>query len=49
MSTLLSMPLVPDVARMQEVCSGTTGACEVVQMRFNPAVVSFNDLLDVFW
>ncbi len=31
------------------VCSGTTGHAEVVQITFDPSVVSFNDLLDVFF
>jgi peptide-methionine (S)-S-oxide reductase len=32
-----------------EVCSGTTGHAEVIQIGFDPAVVSFAQLLDVFW
>jgi peptide-methionine (S)-S-oxide reductase len=32
-----------------EVCSGTTGHAEVVQVTFDPAVISFADLLDVFF
>lgn len=31
------------------VCSGTTGHAEVVQVEFDPAVISFSDLLDVFF
>jgi peptide-methionine (S)-S-oxide reductase len=31
------------------VCSGTTGHAEVVQVEFDPAVISFADLLDVFF
>ncbi len=31
------------------VCSGTTGHAEVVQLRFDPAVVSYRDLLQVFF
>jgi peptide-methionine (S)-S-oxide reductase len=31
------------------VCSGTTGHAEVVQVTFNPAVISFRDLLEVFF
>jgi peptide-methionine (S)-S-oxide reductase len=33
----------------QEVCSGTTGHAEAVQITFDPEEVSFADLLEVFW
>ena len=33
----------------QQVCSGTTGHAEVVQVSFDPAIVSFRDLLDGFF
>jgi peptide-methionine (S)-S-oxide reductase len=33
----------------QDVCSGRTGHAEVVQVTFDPARVSFEELLDVFW
>jgi len=33
----------------KQVCSGSTGHAEVVQVAFDPAVVSFRDLLDVFF
>jgi peptide-methionine (S)-S-oxide reductase len=33
----------------QQVCTGTTGHAEVVQVTFDPAVISFRDLLDVFF
>jgi peptide-methionine (S)-S-oxide reductase len=32
-----------------EVCSGTTGHAEAVRITFDPEVVSFRDLLDVFF
>lgn len=32
-----------------QVCSGTTGHAEVVQVIFDPAILSFADLLHVFW
>ncbi len=32
-----------------QVCSGTTGHAEVVQVTFNPDVISFGDILDVFF
>jgi peptide-methionine (S)-S-oxide reductase len=33
----------------QAVCTGTTGHAEVVQVTYNPDVVSYRDLLDVFF
>lgn len=33
----------------KEVCAGTTGHAEVLQIVYDPAVVSFKDLLEVFW
>ena len=33
----------------EEVCSARTGHTEVVQVVFDPAVVSYRDLLRVFW
>jgi len=33
----------------QEVCSGTTGHAEAVQIVFDPETISFAELLDVFW
>jgi peptide-methionine (S)-S-oxide reductase len=33
----------------QDVCSHTTGHAEVVQVEFDPAIVSYEKLLDVFW
>ncbi len=32
-----------------DVCSGTTGHAEVVQVQFDPSVVSYEKLLDIFW
>lgn len=32
-----------------DVCSGKTGHAEVVQLDYDPAQVSFEDLLAVFW
>jgi peptide-methionine (S)-S-oxide reductase len=33
----------------REVCSGTTGHAEVVQIAFDPGRIAFRDLLDVFF
>ena len=31
------------------VCTGTTGHAEVIQITFDPEIISFEDLLYVFW
>ena len=33
----------------EEVCTGTTGHAEVVEVHFDPNQVTFEDLLGVFW
>jgi peptide-methionine (S)-S-oxide reductase len=33
----------------EQVCTGQTGHAEVVQIEYDPAVVSYRDLLDVFF
>ena len=33
----------------EQVCSGQTGHTEVVQVEYDPAKVTFEELLDVFW
>ncbi|PIQ23822.1 peptide-methionine (S)-S-oxide reductase [bacterium (Candidatus Blackallbacteria) CG17_big_fil_post_rev_8_21_14_2_50_48_46] len=33
----------------EQVCSGQTGHAEVIQIVYDPALVSFADLLEVFW
>jgi len=32
-----------------DVCTGTTGHAEVIQISFDPRVISFAELLEVFW
>jgi peptide-methionine (S)-S-oxide reductase len=39
---------VPDPT-YEQVCDGTTGHAEVVQVTFDPTAVSYADLLEVFW
>ncbi|MEI6221705.1 MAG: peptide-methionine (S)-S-oxide reductase MsrA [bacterium] len=33
----------------EDVCSGATGHAEVVQILYDPAIISYEALLDVFW
>ena len=33
----------------KEVCSGNTGHAEVLQITFDPKLISFKELLEVFW
>ena len=33
----------------QDVCTGSTGHAEVVQVEYDPAQIAYEDLLDVFW
>lgn len=33
----------------KEVCSGTTGHCEAVQVTFDPSLVTYEQLLDTYW
>ena len=33
----------------QQVCSGRTGHAEVVQLTFDPAIISFREILEVFF
>lgn len=33
----------------QAVCSGTTGHAEVIQIQFDPSLISFSDLLTIFF
>src|ERR1700685_1296697 len=33
----------------EQVCTGTTGYAEVIRIEFDPAQISFNDLLTVFF
>ncbi len=33
----------------EQVCSGSTGHAEAVQITFNPQVISYQDILNIFW
>ena len=33
----------------EQICSGNTGHAEVTQIKFDPAKISYEKLLDVFW
>ena len=33
----------------REVCNGTTGHAEVIQITFDPTIISFEEILEVFW
>ncbi|CAM3414063.1 peptide-methionine (S)-S-oxide reductase MsrA [Aequorivita lipolytica] len=39
---------VPGTPTYREVCSGLTGHAEVIQVTFDPSIVSFEDLLIIF-
>lgn len=33
----------------EEVCEGTTGHAEVIQIDFDPAIVSYKEIIELFW
>lgn len=33
----------------EEVCTGETGHAEVVQIAFDPSLISYEEILDIFW
>lgn len=39
----------PERATYEQVCSGDTGHVEVARVHFDPRVISFAELLEVFW
>jgi peptide-methionine (S)-S-oxide reductase len=35
--------------KYEQVCTGTTGHAEVVQVTFNPGIISFGEILEIFF
>ena len=33
----------------EEVCRGSTGAAEVIQITYDPEIISYDELLEMFW
>lgn len=33
----------------RDICTGTTGHAEVIQLTFDPALVTYEELLEIFW
>lgn len=33
----------------KDVCTGTTGHAEIIQIEFDPTVITYDELLEVFW
>ncbi|GIX42356.1 MAG: peptide methionine sulfoxide reductase MsrA [Leptospiraceae bacterium] len=33
----------------QEVCTGNTGHAEVVQITYDPSIISYKEILEIFW
>ncbi len=33
----------------KEICTGLTGHAEVIQVAYNPAIISFENVLEIFW
>ncbi len=39
----------PETADYKSVCSGITDHVEVIQIKFDPLVISFEEILEIFW
>ena len=33
----------------KEICTGTTGHAEVIQIEYNPEIISYAKILEIFW
>lgn len=33
----------------EQVCSSTTGCAEAIELTFNPTLITYDELLDIFW
>lgn len=33
----------------REVCTGLTGHAEVIQVKFDPSIISYSEVLEIFW
>jgi peptide-methionine (S)-S-oxide reductase len=33
----------------KEICSGLTGHAEVIQVTFDPSIISYSEILEIFW
>ena len=33
----------------EQVCSGTTGSAEVIQINYDPDIITYDELLEIFW
>jgi peptide-methionine (S)-S-oxide reductase len=33
----------------EKVCSGTTGHAEAIEIKYDPKIISYKELLDIFW
>jgi len=38
-----------DAPDYKAICTGTTGHAEAIEVTFDPAIISFDALLDIFW
>ncbi|MBI3319561.1 MAG: peptide-methionine (S)-S-oxide reductase MsrA [Candidatus Omnitrophica bacterium] len=40
---------IKDRPTYEEVCSGTTGHAEAIEVRYDPSAITYEQVLDVFW
>ena len=44
-----NLAIQTDMLPTRDVCNGNTGHAEVIQIKFDPSIISFRDLLNVFF